>query len=545
MSIFDRAFMPGVRRQAWLAPLLLIAALTTLHALWLHGIPYDSDESQHLHVAWAWTQGLLPYRDVFDNHGPLFGLVNAPLLASLGERAAIVYPMRIAMLPWFVLSLVSIYLLARRLYDQRAAVAACLLAALYPTFFVGTGQVRTDCMWVALWLGALMLALMPRASGRRLFAAGALAGLALCVSQKTVLLLACYGGVALLSALWPGAARWDARRTLAGLAGLLLPPAAWLVTFAALGILGAAWYGLVLHNMVPLHDRDLHAGLRHVVFWLLLVPALFGALRMMRSPAPEARPRTVLFLGSAVYALVVYAWWPLVSRQDQLPFLAGFSIVACGELAQWLSRPRWLSSVLVAGVAGAELALLLYGSPPWHDALAVQRQSRALVLRLTAPGDPVMDAKGQTVFRRRPFFYALESVTQQRLLQGLTPDTIAADLRGTRTHVVVSWRLPPRDEAFVLANYLPVWKNIYVAGKRLPAGGAQAVRIEIPGDYTLLSRQGALRASMDDGATASSWRLAAGVHALRMNIAGPALLVWSPALMRGLNPAALWANTRP
>ena len=31
---------------------------------------FDSDEPQHLHIAWAWTAGLLPYRDVFDNHAP-------------------------------------------------------------------------------------------------------------------------------------------------------------------------------------------------------------------------------------------------------------------------------------------------------------------------------------------------------------------------------------------------------------------------------------------------------------------------------------------
>ncbi len=31
-----------------------------------------SDESQHAHVAWAWVHGFVQYRDVFDNHTPLF-----------------------------------------------------------------------------------------------------------------------------------------------------------------------------------------------------------------------------------------------------------------------------------------------------------------------------------------------------------------------------------------------------------------------------------------------------------------------------------------
>jgi len=546
MSGFDHVFA-RVRRQVWLAPSLLIAALTGLHALWLHGIPYNSDESQHLHVAWAWTQGLLPYRDVFDNHGPLFGLVNAPLLRWLGERAAIVYPMRFAMLPWFALSLASIYLLAQRLYGRTAALAACGVAALYPPFFIASGQVRTDCMWVALWLAGLALALTPRSGARRLFAAGLLTGLSLCVSQKTLLLLACYAGSALLLRVAepPGLRRKGfVQRMLAGLSGLLLPPGICFAGFAGLGILGSAWYGLVLHNMVPLHERAAYSGFRHVFFWPLLALAFALAWRMVRVGSRFARVRAVLLLGSLAYALTLYAWWPLVTRQDQLPLVAGIAIAACGEIGALLRDGYWGKWVLAVAL-GAELILLCIGSPPWHDALAHQRSERALVLQLTTPADPVMDAKGETVFRRRPFYYALETVTQQRLLTGLTPDTIAADLRKTKTHLVIERRLPSRDTSFVGANYLPVWGNVHVAGKRLPAGGAQTVRIEIPGDYTLLSQHGALRASMDKGAAASTWYLGTGVHTLRMNAVVPALLVWSPALARGLAPAALWAKAHP
>ncbi|HWX18259.1 MAG TPA: hypothetical protein VNY07_16905, partial [Chthoniobacterales bacterium] len=32
---------------------------------------FDSDESQHMHVIWAWARGFVQYRDVFDNHMPL------------------------------------------------------------------------------------------------------------------------------------------------------------------------------------------------------------------------------------------------------------------------------------------------------------------------------------------------------------------------------------------------------------------------------------------------------------------------------------------
>ena len=43
-----------------------------------------------LHVVWAWATGRLPYRDVFDNHSPLFGFVFSPLFRLVGERNDIV-----------------------------------------------------------------------------------------------------------------------------------------------------------------------------------------------------------------------------------------------------------------------------------------------------------------------------------------------------------------------------------------------------------------------------------------------------------------------
>ncbi|HWS72879.1 MAG TPA: hypothetical protein VN605_12235, partial [Thermoanaerobaculia bacterium] len=47
---------------------------------------FDSDEPQHLHVAWGWTAGLVQYRDYFDNHAPLVHILTAPILRLVGER---------------------------------------------------------------------------------------------------------------------------------------------------------------------------------------------------------------------------------------------------------------------------------------------------------------------------------------------------------------------------------------------------------------------------------------------------------------------------
>src|SRR5262245_14855288 len=76
--------------------LLMIGLVLRVVTAWRFRV--DSDESQHLHVVWAWTRGMLPYRDVFDNHMPLFHLLTAPALLPIGERPTALLWMRLLMI---------------------------------------------------------------------------------------------------------------------------------------------------------------------------------------------------------------------------------------------------------------------------------------------------------------------------------------------------------------------------------------------------------------------------------------------------------------
>ena len=69
--------------DCWAAALLLTAGLV-LRFFYIWHFRIDSDEPQHLHVVWAWANGMLPYRDVFDNHAPVFQALCAPPFHLLG-----------------------------------------------------------------------------------------------------------------------------------------------------------------------------------------------------------------------------------------------------------------------------------------------------------------------------------------------------------------------------------------------------------------------------------------------------------------------------
>src|SRR3954464_11467384 len=96
--------------------ILSIGAIASLalRALAFFRYRFDSDEPQHLHVAWGWTAGLVQYRDYFDNHAPLFHIVTAPILSIVGERSDALLWMRAPMLLLFAVVLGVTYAISRR-----------------------------------------------------------------------------------------------------------------------------------------------------------------------------------------------------------------------------------------------------------------------------------------------------------------------------------------------------------------------------------------------------------------------------------------------
>ena len=111
--------MRGVlTRREKLLVIVLAALAFVLRVAAYFRYRFDSDEQQHLHVTWGWTAGLVQYRDLFDNHAPLFHILMAPLLAlvgaTLGERPDILLWMRLPMVVLFAIVVWATCTIARR-----------------------------------------------------------------------------------------------------------------------------------------------------------------------------------------------------------------------------------------------------------------------------------------------------------------------------------------------------------------------------------------------------------------------------------------------
>src|SRR5207248_8950061 len=51
---------------------LLLIGLIFLRVITVAHYKFGADEPQHLHVIWGWARGFVQYRDLADNHMPLF-----------------------------------------------------------------------------------------------------------------------------------------------------------------------------------------------------------------------------------------------------------------------------------------------------------------------------------------------------------------------------------------------------------------------------------------------------------------------------------------
>jgi hypothetical protein len=159
-----------------------------------------------------------------------------------------------------------------------------------------------------------------------------------------------------------------------------------------------------------------------------------------------------------------------------------------------------------------------------------------------------MDAKGESIYRRRPIYWVLETITLRRMQDGLIADDIPARLAATRTPLVVADRFPPADAAFLDAHYLPVGDGLYVAGRRLGvlrAGETVRFDLAVAQTYRLVAPHGEAAGELDGTPVAGPRALAAGTHVFTATAAGAVALVWSPALARGLGAELLFDEVSP
>src|SRR3990172_10834288 len=73
------------RRLPEAAALFALSALPALFLAPLFGAPFERDQGGYATIARGWLEGSIPYRDLWDNKGPLLFLWYAASFRWLGE----------------------------------------------------------------------------------------------------------------------------------------------------------------------------------------------------------------------------------------------------------------------------------------------------------------------------------------------------------------------------------------------------------------------------------------------------------------------------
>jgi len=515
----------------------------------------DSDEPQHLHVVWGWVHGLLPYKDFFENHTPLFHIICAPLLKLFGERPESFLLMRGAMIPFYFLTLWCVYRIATHLFSKREALWAVLVTGLFPPFFFCSVEFRSDDLWMALWLMglAIWICRVPSLSSR--FLAGLMMGAALAASMKTMALLFTFGAGTALLLLTPGknSIRFPFSLVSIGtfLLGFLIVPGIITLFFFSLGAGHDLYSGTIGFNSMGGLGRWHRTSywIQWGLFAAILLPS-WGVARFIRSQGEEsvkATQKAALFLGAMTYFAVLRCFWPLLDREHDLPFYPSlFAVLVPVVLFNWRTlslTPRWRRVSAAIGVACivGELARILTTGVLGSDHALPQIRLISQVLQLTNPGETVLDLKGETIFQYRSIWPVYEGITLARLKANLIEDDIPERLLATRTCIATldNWRFQHRARQFLNANYLPVGA-VRVAGQflRNKTADGYVFRIEIPTRYTFMDKQGKVTGFLDGKPYLDSHSLKAGEHCFQPTSpnSNQIAAVWTRAVERGFSP---------
>ncbi|MGI8481996.1 MAG: ArnT family glycosyltransferase [Chthoniobacterales bacterium] len=485
---------------------------------------FDTDESQHMHVIWALAHGLVQYRDIFDNHMPLFHIALAPLFALSGERTTILFWGRFALLPMYAVTVWSTYQIGAYLFSRRVGLWAVIIAGFYPTYLFTSSEFRTDNIWAPLWLMSLVVLLRGGFDRRRTLIAGCLLGLCFAISMKSILLLASLSVSAVIALLLTDRGmlgltrRQFIRSALTFMGAAALPLLATIIFIVTRGLWNDFRYCVFEHNILP--NLDAKDSPRWFVFiFPVAFPLVVYAARKIADAAPS-RPsafrRSFIFLICGFYLSALFSFWKLITRQDFLPYHPlAFTFIAAG-LTALTDRQKLIP--LSACVAGFEFLLIVFVQPFGVGRAQLETELVRDVLTLTEPADYVFDCKGESIFRQRCVRAVYEPVTLERVRRNLLMDDAAQRCVETRTCVAApgGGKMPFVAGQFITENYLPVRGWVRVVGGYLREIPGQPTALEfdtiVPASYKIIAQRGEIKGILDGEAYNGARFLEPGRH---------------------------------
>ncbi len=347
LAALDPFSSQGARaRLLALAVLLALSALPLAFLAPLFEAPFDPDQGGYATIARGWLDGAIPYRDLWDNKGPLLFLWYAASFRWLGE--GVVAP-RVAAAVAAGLSVPFVWATTRTLFGRReAALAAALFALSFGNVYLQVTANAEVFMLLPLTAGLWAFAVGARGGGLPWFlAAGVFTSLAMFTRQSALWTFVGYGAwLGVLFLREPEERRRQAEAMAALALGAVLAAVPFVVYFAAHSALYELWYAMFAFNWVWAGEFPIVAK---------LLPPLF------LDPTP-------LVGGLVFWALAGVGVWRLWLRGDRFAWLVILFLLSSEAAAQTLGKTSPHYSVqLLPGAAVAAGVGLPYVWERWRQ----------------------------------------------------------------------------------------------------------------------------------------------------------------------------------
>jgi hypothetical protein len=480
---------------------VLITASVLARLVSLHGLhPLNWDEIEFFRATNWVREGLVPYRDFWEHHTPLQWFLFAPVTALIhSPGVGAIVAMRWAQLPlWIaVFALVNIWMRGAGIaaWARWAAMAVPLTSSL---FMLPAVEYRVDVLAGALLLlGLVFVQRLDRA-----WWTGYGAGAAFCLSgfanlrSGPVLVLA----ILLVRIVDMKERRWRgnpaANRIIAGAA---LTFALCSVYFVATGsariALQRLWHDNYLADRlaVPAIEHPfLHRiaspfgvrliGMQRFAPWgvdpagivveLAIVLVVLELIRRRRAPDP------VFFLAFVLTADVLFIAAMKFVFNYHLEMAAVLTVPFLALAIERFELRRGVAAILIV-TALVNVSVAVFRGK--EDDTTYQNLIMTEVDRRTLPGSAVWDSVGWALHRQPAYRYWLLRMIAVALVihheyEPYTPGAMAArpPAAVVADHSVREWLfLQPDLRRFVLAHYLPAWRDLWLPGLSVRLSTAQ------------------------------------------------------------------------
>jgi 4-amino-4-deoxy-L-arabinose transferase-like glycosyltransferase len=183
------------RERRWLIAAIALGLLVRfLYVLLTRHLPLRADELEYDYEGrmiaaghWWWSKAVYGIPHPSANKAPLYPLWVGFWYTLFGHHPLLV---RFVQIPIGAVVIWLSWLLARRLFGPRVAIAAAVVVAVYPLAWQYEELLYSESLATPLTLGFLVLALTGKPSKRRAALAGLVLGVALLVRPTSIILLA-------------------------------------------------------------------------------------------------------------------------------------------------------------------------------------------------------------------------------------------------------------------------------------------------------------------------------------------------------------------